>query len=198
MLRCLFLLAVTAALAACSADHKFASDADVAAATYVAGPPSSITLITSINGRSGTGAHSALVINGSQRVLYDPAGSWELAGGLAPERNDLHFGMTPPVLQSYLNFQDEGIFHVVSQTVDVPQAVADQAIAAAEKQGAAPKAYCSSYVSAVLRQLPGFEGVPETFFPKALSRGFAKVPGVTEETIMGDESGVTDPAKATN
>ena len=79
-------MAVAAALSACAADQKFASDADVAAATYVAGPPASITLITSINGRSNAGAHSALVINGSQRVLYDPAGSWELSGGLAPER----------------------------------------------------------------------------------------------------------------
>ena len=191
-------MAVAAALSACSADQKFASDADVAAATYVAGPPASITLITSINGRSNAGAHSALVINGSQRVLYDPAGSWELSGGLAPERRNLHFGMSPPVLKSYIEFQAEGVFHVVAQTVIVPQAVADQAIAAAVKQGAAPKAYCSRYVSDVLRSLPGFAALPDTFFPKALSRGFAKLPGVTEDIIMGDDTGVADPAKATN
>lgn len=196
MLRRLFLLAVTAALAACSADHKSASDAEVAAAIYVAGPPASITLITSINGRSGAGAHSALVINGSQRVLYDPAGSWELTGGLAPKRNDLHFGMTAPFLKSYIDFQAGGVFYVVSQTLLVPQAVADQAIAAAVIQGAAPKAYCSHYVSAVLRRLPGLDALPETFFPKVLSRGFAKVPGVTGQTINGDDKGLADPAAA--
>lgn len=199
MLRRLVLILLTTclvgSLAACDADHKFASDAAVSRATYVAGPPPSITLITSINGRSGSGAHSALIINGSQRVLYDPAGSWELVDGQAPERNDLRYGMTPPVLQSYLNFQSAGIFYVVSQTVDVSLAEADQAIAAAVAEGSAPKAYCSRSVSTILRKLPGLQAVPVTFFPKALSRGFAKVPGVTETTIMGSEEADTTAVK---
>lgn len=194
---CLTLIAMglMASLAACDADHKFASDAAVAKAAYVAGPPASITLITSINGRSGTGAHSALIINGSQRVLYDPAGSWELPDGFAPERNDLHYGMTPPVLDSYLNYQSEGIFYVTSQTLDVPLAEADQAIAAAVAQGSAPKAYCSRSVSSILRKLPGMDAVSVTFFPKALSRGFAKVPGVVETRIDGTTEADTATAK---
>ena len=196
MLRRLSLILLTiglmGSLAACDASHKFASDAAVSAATYVAGPPASITLITSINGRSGGGAHSALIINGSQRVLYDPAGSWELTDGRAPKRNDLHYGMTPPVLASYIAFQSAGIFQVISQTVDVPLSEADAAIAAAAAHSPAPKAYCSRSVSSILRKLPGFEAVPETFFPKALSRGFAKVAGVIETTILGtEEAGVT-------
>lgn len=180
--RLLALVAVTF-LAACGADHKWASDAEVASARYVQGPPASITLYTSINGRSGSGAHSGLLINGSERVLYDPAGSWELTGGFAPERYDLHYGMTQPVLDTYLQFQSEGPFHVIEQTIIVSQAVADQAIAAAIAQGAAPKADCSHSISTILHKVPGFEALDGTFFPKALSRSFGKLPGVTERTI---------------
>ena len=49
--RLLALVAVTF-LSACGADHKWATDAEVASARYVAGPPATITLITSVNGHS--------------------------------------------------------------------------------------------------------------------------------------------------
>jgi hypothetical protein len=183
MLRRLFALVAIAFLSACGADHKWATDAEVANARYAPGPPATITLITSINGRSGAGAHSGLLINGSERVLYDPAGSWELLNGGAPERADLHYGMTPAALASYLKFQSDGVFHVILQTVVVPQSVADQAIAAAIAQGSTPKAACSNSISAILHKVPGFEGLPGTFFPKALSKGMAKLPGVREEQL---------------
>ncbi len=179
MLSRIFPFVAVAFLAACGADHKFASDADVAKARYSPGPPASITLITSINGRSGAGAHSALLINGSERVLYDPAGSWELKDGLAPERNDLHYGITPPVLATYLDFQASTVFHVIEQTILVPQSVADQAIAVSAAHGSAPKADCSQSISTILHQVPGFEAVGGSFFPKALSRNFGKLSGVT-------------------
>lgn len=185
MLRRLFPLVAVAFLAACGADHKWASDEEVARAVYAPGPPSSITLITSINGRTGSGAHSALLINGSQRVLYDPAGTWEVTNGLAPERNDLHYGMTPPVLEAYRAFQANGVFYVIEQTVLVSQAEADQAIAAAIEKGSIPKAYCSNSISTLLQGLPGFESLKTTFFPKALANEFAKLPGVQRSVVEG-------------
>ena len=69
-------LALPAALAACGADHKWASDEAVRQARYVTNEPPSITLFTVIGIPRGEGGHSALMINGSQRVIYDPAGSW--------------------------------------------------------------------------------------------------------------------------
>jgi hypothetical protein len=111
-----------------------AAQAPLAYTPYVAEGPATITLITSINGRSNSGAHSALVINGSERVLYDPAGSWALMDGMAPERDDMHFGMFPAALDNYIAFQSNGIFYATEQTIVVPLAVADQAIAAANIQ----------------------------------------------------------------
>jgi hypothetical protein len=182
--RILSLMAI-ACLCACATDHKWAPDAELEKVAYVAGPPATLTLITSINGRSGSGAHSALLINGSQRVLYDPAGSWELGAGQAPERHDLHYGMFPGALDNYLAFQSAGVFYVVEQTITVPVAVADQAIADALQQGATQQAYCSHSVASVLRRVPGFENISVTFFPRALSREFAQIPGVVETRIEG-------------
>lgn len=189
MLSRLLLVCSLFLLAACGADHKWASDEEVARAVYSPGPPASLTVITSINTRSGAGAHSALLINGSQRVLYDPAGSWELGDGFAPERNDLHYGMTQPVLDSYLTYQSSTVFQVVAQTIEVPLAVADQAIAASIKEGSTNKAFCSNSVSNILGQLPGFSSVRTVYFPKALMREIAKLPGVTERTIDAHDGG---------
>ncbi len=195
MLSRLFCLVALVFLTACGADHKWASDAEVAQARYVMGPPATLTLITSINGDTKAGAHSALLINGSERVLYDPAGSWELADGQAPERYDMHFGMFPGAVDNFVAFQSAGVFYVTEQTLEVPLAVADQAIAAAKAQGATPKALCANSTSTILGKLPGMEHLGRTFFPTALQREFAKLPGVVETRIDGT---TTAPRVATN
>ena len=173
------------ALVGCGAERQAASQESLAYTPSVAAGPATITLITSINGRSNSGAHSALVINGSERVLYDPAGSWALMDGMAPERDDMHFGMFPAALDNYIAFQSNGIFYATEQTIVVPLAVADQAIAAAKAQGSTPKALCGNSVSTVLSKLPGFESLSVAYLPKAISREFAKLPGVVETRIEG-------------
>ncbi len=185
MLTRLCLIVSLAVLAGCGAKRDMAAQAPLAYTPYVAEGPATITLITSINGRSEAGAHSALVINGSERVLYDPAGSWELLNGAAPERDDLHFGMIPAALDNYLAFQSKGIFYATQQTIVVPLATADLAIAEAKAQGTTPKAFCGHSISSVLAKLPGFDGLRVAYFPKAISQSFAKLPGVVETRIEG-------------
>ena len=181
MSRRLLPLAVAGLLAGCTADHKWATDAEVAAAHYTAPPPATITLISSINNRSGEGAHSALLISGSQRVLYDPAGSWDLPKPWTPERNDLRYGMTEGALQSFLTYQSGANYRVVMQSVTVPVEVADAVMASAIEEGSAGKAFCANSITKVLNRVPGFEGVGTTMFPKQLAREFAELPGVTEK-----------------
>lgn len=71
------LLALTAliSLAACGAEPIWAPDDAVATARYAHPGPTSVTLYTVLSTRSGAGAHAGLLINGSERVLFDPAGS---------------------------------------------------------------------------------------------------------------------------
>jgi hypothetical protein len=158
-----------------------ASDAEVARARYVDPNPASITLFTSFNTRTKAGVHSALLINGSERVLYDPAGSW--AQPAAPERADLHYGMTPQFLALYTDFQGTAPFEVLQQTVFVTPEVADLVIQRSIEHGAANKAACTNAIGQILRPVPGFESLPATLFPKKMSKAFGSLPGVQSRTV---------------
>ncbi len=173
------------ALAACGAPVPVVDPPEtVAAAAYAHDGPPSITLLTTQNTRSGAGAHTALLINASQRVIYDPAGSFYHSR--VPEQNDLKFGITDRILNFYLDYHSRDTFRVIEQTVEVSPAVAELALARARVQGAAPAAYCANYTSDLLRGVPGFEGLPRTFYPNQLSAAFAALPGVRSRTVTND------------
>ena len=177
MRRLLLSLLTLVSLSACGAQSVWAPNAEVARYSYVAPPPRSITLITVVNNVSGEGGHSALMINApSQRVMFDPAGTW--VNSEAPERNDVHFGMTPAVLDNFLDYHTRITWHTVVQTIQVSPEVAQEALKLVEANGPAPKAFCADSNSKILRQLPGFRSLPQTFFPVTLMDAFAKLPGV--------------------
>lgn len=186
MLRTTLGLIMLLILAACGADNEWASDAEVAQASYVQEGPSTITLFTVINNRSNSGAHSGLLINGSQQVMFDPAGSWQHPS--LPERNDVHYGLTPRMVSFYIDYHARETYRVVAQTITVTKAVADMAIAQAEAYGAVPKGQCTKSMSAVLRGVPGFESLPATWYPRVLSDAFGALPGVTARTITDDDA----------
>lgn len=192
MRRILIALILPILLAACGADHVYAPDADVARARYVSGEPPSITLFTVVRKSTGEGAHAGLMIDGSQRILFDPAGTWHHP--TVPERNDVHFGITPRMRLFYIDYHARETYDVFEQRIPVTPQVAEMAIRRAEEYGAVNKAFCGTSVSAILRDLPGFETVPQTFFPGGIRRAFAKLPGVVETKHVdgdpNDHSGV--------
>ena len=96
MKRLFFALFATLLLSACGAEPIWAPDEAVAKARYEHVGPTSVTLYTVMSTRSGAGAHAGLLINGSERVLFDPAGTWRHPK--LPERNDVHFGITPKMV----------------------------------------------------------------------------------------------------
>ncbi len=180
-----FLLALVLGLAACApANPRMDPPEAVAAAAYVDDGPPSLTLLTTQNTRTGGGAHTALLINGSQRVLYDPAGSFYHPD--VPEQDDLKFGITDNVLNFYLDYHSQPPYRVIEQTIPVSAAVAEAAIARARAQGAAPMGFCANFTSSVLRDLPGFEGLPQTFFPMGLEAAFGELPGVQERVVTNE------------
>ena len=158
MKRLFLCLALLLSLAACGAEPKWADDAAVSRAAYVHEGPASITLFTVLNNRSGSGAHSGLMINGSQRVMFDPAGTWHHP--YLPERNDVHYGMTDKMVAFYIDYHARVTYRVVQQTVYVTPAQAEIALQRAKGYGAVPKAMCARSVSSILRGVPGFEFDP--------------------------------------
>jgi hypothetical protein len=187
MRRILICLSVLLALAACgSAEPKWASDEAVARAHYVHGAPSTITLFTVLATRDGSGAHAGLLINGSERVMFDPAGTWHHPN--LPERNDVHFGMTPKMVAFYIDYHARETFDVIEQTIEVSPGIAELVMQRAKDYGAVPKAQCTVAISSILRGVPGFEGLPGTWYPKKLMTAFGKLPGVKSRRITDDDA----------
>jgi hypothetical protein len=188
MRRTLLALAAVTALTACgtTAEPVWAPDEDVARATYVHDGPPAITLYTVLATRDGSGAHAGLMINGSQRVMFDPAGTWRHPR--LPERNDVHYGMTPRMVNFYIDYHARETFDVVEHTVEVTPEIAELVMARAKAYGAVPKAQCTIAISSILRDVPGFEDLPRTWFPKKLMEAFAEKPGVTARRITDDDA----------
>ena len=176
MRKALLCLSLPLALAACGAEPVWAPDEAVARARYVSNEPTSLTLYTVVSKRNGTGGHSALMINASQRVLFDPAGSFKV--GSVPERNDLLYGITERMRKLYIDYHARDTYDVLAQTILVSPAVAEQALREAQSYGAVNKAFCGNSVSDILKDLPGFENTPRTFSPVRISEAFAAHPGV--------------------
>lgn len=185
MVRAILALCAALLLAACGVDNTSAPDAEIMRYRYVAGPPTSITLFTTVNDRNNTGAHSALLVNGSERVLFDPAGTF--SHPQAPVRGDVHYGMTDRMVDFYRDYHardtDKEKFHVIEQTILVSPEVAEMILQRVKSNGAVPKAYCANSISSLLRGVPGFDGIRTTFFPVNLEGQFAKLPGVSRRII---------------
>ena len=100
----------------------------------MSGEPPSITLYTVVRKRGNEGAHSGLMIDGSQRVMFDPAGTWHHP--TVPERNDLHYGITERMRKFYIDYHARETYDVIENKVYVSPAVAEAAIRRAEAYGA--------------------------------------------------------------
>lgn len=150
------------------------------------GPPA-VTLFTVVNNRTGAGGHSSLMVNGSQRVLFDPAGSfrpdWVTAYG------DVLYGMTERYVRSYKSSHARESHHVVTQTFTVSPEVAERALQIVQASGSVPGAFCANATSGVLRQLPGFEDVTVTFYPVDLMEQLARKPGVATDRLYENDAG---------
>jgi len=185
MRRLILVLLMPLALAACGAEKVYAPEAEVQQAIYRHDAPPSITVLTVVSNSNGSGGHSALLINGSQRLIFDPAGTWHHPQ--IPERNDVHYGMKDAAVQFYKEYHSRVTWHTVSQEIPVSAEVAEMALRAVQEYGAVSKAYCTKANTDILKGLPGFEGVPSTFYPVKLMNYVDGLPNVTK-TVHRDNS----------
>ena len=176
------------ALSACAGDNKWATDAQMAAplAHYVAAPPRTITLFTVQSTRNGSGAHSGLLINASEQVMFDPAGTWYHPN--LPERGDVHYGVSPKMITFYIDYHARETFNVIEQTVVVTPQVAELVKHRAEAYGSVPSAQCARSVSSILHGVPGFEAISTSWYPNKLMKEFGQLPGVTRKVITDDDA----------
>lgn len=197
MKRRTFMLSAPLALAACvgvTREEIIAPQTAIDRVSYVHPGPKSMALVTMKNTGSHNGAHTGLMINASQRVLWDPAGTFGHSS--IPERNDVHFGITPQIEQLYISFHSRVTFYTLIQEIDVSPEVAEMALRLALANGPTPKAACTIHTSRMLGQLPGFESIRTTLFPNNLSDQFALMPGVRNREYRETDSDDKDIAAA--
>ncbi len=180
--------ATFAALSACTKpEYTRATQSEVRAAYYHSDAPPSISLLNMVNENTDSSEHAGLLINGSQRVLYDPAGDYWVKG--RPRKDDIHYGMTDQWVRQYESFHARLGYYVLKQTIYVDQAVADLAIRKAQEKGETYHTQCASSITWVLRQLPGFSSIPQTMFPDHLRNSFARLPNLKVEYFYEDDVG---------
>jgi hypothetical protein len=185
MLRLMLSFVALLGLASCGADPTWAPEAEVQAARYSPeGEPTYITLYTVINKGSGGGAHSAILVNASERVIFDPAGTWHHPK--LPIRNDVHFGMTDKAVAFYVDYHARSTYDVWEQKILVSPEVAEHVLRLVKEYGAVAKSMCTNATSTILRATPGFESMPATWYPKKLGEAFGALPGVITTVITDD------------
>ncbi|WP_458791501.1 hypothetical protein [Yoonia sp. MH D7] len=175
-----FILGAPLALTACGAasgTQVWAQQDAVDAAIYRGTGPKSLTLLTMLNVGSDNGAHSALLVDASQRVLFDPAGSFQ--SPTIPERNDVLFGISPNIEQYYISYHARASYYVQAHKIEVSPEVAEKALQLVLANGPVAQMACTRATSLILRQLAGFETLRTTYFPDKLRDRFAALPGVT-------------------
>ncbi|MFY0682809.1 MAG: hypothetical protein JXR13_19740 [Thalassovita sp.] len=177
MRRIVLALCALTAVAGCTVktDPPIADDV-FEAATYRHDGPPSLTLYTMINNRTGNGAHASLMVNASQRVIFDPAGSFRKHNIVA--RGDVVYGVTPHLEDSYRRFHARETYHVIVQELEVSPEVAEMALQMVMTYGEVPDSMCTRSTSEILAQLPGLN-INTTWFPKNLSEQFETLPNVT-------------------
>lgn len=177
-------------LMACEGSERNAPIAtadDIEAAAYVSTLPSSITLMTMVRANGEFGEHSGILINASQQVLYDPAGTFRHS--TSPNARDVNYAMHPGMIAYYQSYHARRGYYVVVQEVAVTPEVADFIFQRAIAQGTTAKLYCAISISSVLNDIPMFAHIPTTFYPGKVMKRFAEIPGVVTTYVYEDDIG---------
>ena len=170
------LAGLTLGLAGCGAPQTLATREDMSRARYVHGGQPALTLFTMKNVGTDNGAHTGLMINASQRVIFDPAGS--LTHPLIVDNNDVIFGITPTMLDIYRSAHARSTYYVIEQYAPVSAEAAELALQKALVAGPVGKARCTYATSEIIASLPGVNGIRPTFFPDNLYEQFKRMPGL--------------------
>lgn len=174
-------LALPLLVAACgTSDLRTADPAEIARAAYVHDAPPSVTLLTVVNSSSGSGDHSALIINGSQRILYDPAGSFHHPQVV--QHLDVHYGFHPRVEDVYMDYHARESHHVITQKLEVAPGVAEAALRAALAESKARPGQCAIKTTAVLNAA-GLD-VRSSVWPRTVMNDFARRQGLVTTILV--------------
>ena len=186
--RAFVLGALALPLAACAPGvAKWASDAEVERVRLRGPGPAFLGLVTVKTEETGDGVHSALMIQASETVLFDPFGGWvdRATVGRVAERNDVLHGFGPEAQARYLAYQAEDGYFYTLQKVEVADALAETVLQRAKVAGPVAQGRCAISVCGLLEGQPGFEGIGRVWLPRSLEARFGRVAGIVGTEVRG-------------
>lgn len=174
-------------LAGCVAEEAGAPLAAIAAARHVSNEAPYIALVSMVQKDNNRAAHTAMVINASERVIHDPAGTFSHPS--MPERGDIHYGATDRMVDFYERYHARSLYFVHVQKLPVSAAVAEAALRRTQAQGPTAPAYCTIHTTEILNDVSGLPTFRTTFWPQSLREQMARVPGVQDRYVYEDDVG---------
>ena len=135
-----------------------------------------VTLVTVLRSKGGAGTHSALIVNGNQRVIFDPSGSFNHES--LTIRGDVIYGANPAVVDTYIDYHTHNTHDTSALTVHVPDEITEDLLVRIMKLGYVQRAHCAQSISSLLHDTHGFESIRTTFFPKNLMENFLELKNV--------------------
>jgi len=142
------------------------------------GPTPMLTLLEVRAGVPYTGSHSAPMVTGAERVIFDPAGSFG-GSGVAVHDNIIR-DVSEPALDLLMAFQTPDGFAVVRHDLPVTPEVPSLALTQFAQRPATTPGGCACTVAKVLGGLPGFPGFDGLMMPDRFFVRFAALLGVRE------------------
>ncbi|MEM9791321.1 MAG: hypothetical protein AAF848_00155 [Pseudomonadota bacterium] len=174
--RATLVLGLVLLLAACAVEEG-ATAVEIASKRYVSVENPYIEIVSMVERRSERAAHTAMIINASQRVIYDPAGTFQHEDLV--ERGDIHYGANDRMVSYYERYHARFSHYVHVQRIVVSAEVAERVLKRAQAQGPSPKMFCAVHAASVLNDSLG-TSFARSFFPEDLRRSVARMPGVID------------------
>lgn len=178
------LVCILVALAGCAREVS-SSASDIARASHTSDERPYIALVSMVDRRDERAAHTAMIINASQRIIYDPAGTFQHPS--MPERGDVHYGATDRMVDYYERYHARFSHYVHTQKIYVTPELAERVLRRTEAQGPSPKMFCTINTAQILKDMPEFSYIKVGFFPENLRRQIAKYPGVVDTYVVEED-----------
>ncbi|MEM8592582.1 MAG: hypothetical protein AAGF13_08655 [Pseudomonadota bacterium] len=182
-----FLLGAPALLAACTTKETvFATQGVVDAAFVHNNGPTRIEVFSSFTVGSNTGAHTALLIQADQNVVFDPAGTF--SHSRLPERHDVIYGMSESARKVFIDYHTRETYWTTLQSIEVSPETAQFCLRQAEQAGPVPDAMCTRSITTILAEAPAMPvDVRVTWFPRNLHDQLLDQPAVIRQEFRQND-----------
>ena len=185
MRKVLIAAAALAALAACAPRNpEVLPPEQLAPLAYRSNTPPSVTVYTVLNQVTGAGTHTALLVNGSERVLFDPASGFKAEG--VTRSGDVLYGYTPGVESAYFAVHDRHNFVVKTTTFALSAESTERLLQQAKAYGPVAPAHCATSTIDILRTDPAFAALDTTYSPRKLGQQLDQLPGARSGELTSD------------